>query len=122
MELPRINVYRCEYGCNTVTVDVDDGVTPFMIKCKAKTRPDRPLLPGLTGPDGECIGTAQSCFYPGGPTPLHIGEPTHEWFKPTMTEIGGLSAGEQDHVKGGGLLLRERTKREPVFYDWKPVK
>lgn len=114
MKLPRENVYRCKYGCNTVTVDVAEGVTPFMIKCKAKARPDRPLVPELTGPDGECTGSAQSCFYPKAPRPAHIPSPTHEWYKPT--DLAGLSDGEIEHVNRGGLLLRERTGTEPVYH------
>lgn len=111
---PRINVYRCEYGCNTSTVDVDDGVTPFMIQCRSRARPDRPLDPKYTGPDGFCIGTAQSSFYPKGPKPPHIRDPEWEWYKPTTTE--GLSDGERAHVERGGLLLRGRTDRAPIFH------
>lgn len=114
-KLPRINAYGCQYGCNTVTVDVDKGVTPFMIKCKAKSRPDRPLRPELTGADGECIGAAQSCFYPKTPLPAHLPAPTHEWYRPT--NLDGLNDGELEHVKRGGLLLRERTGAEPVYHE-----
>jgi len=114
MGLPRENVYRCEYGCNTVTVDVDRGVTPFMIKCKSVSRPGRPLMPSLTGPDGECVGTAHSSFYPGAPRPPHLPAPTHEWFRPS--ELAGLSDDDADHVRRGGLLLRPRTAADPIYH------
>jgi hypothetical protein len=112
--LPRENVYGCEYGCLTVTVDVDVGVTPFMIKCRSVSRPDRPLLARLTGPDGECVGIAESCFYPKKRRPPHIPEPTHEWYKPE--NIDGLSPQEIEHVNQGGLLLRPRTNRHPIYH------
>jgi hypothetical protein len=120
---PKINVYRCQYGCNTVTVDVDEGVTPFMIKCRAKSRPDRPLRPELTGPNGECVGTAQSNMYPRGPRPSWIGEPTHEWYLPTIKEAKKLNRkypGMLEHVEQGGLNLRARTDREPVYHEERP--
>lgn len=108
----RLNVYRCEYGCNTVTVDVAEGVTPFFIKCRAKPRPGRPLLPELTGDDGECIGQAQSCMYPRGPVPPWIGEPTHEWYKPEVSD--DMDDATREHIERGGLLLRERTEATPI--------
>lgn len=111
---PRINVYVCEYNCLTVTVDVDEGVTPFMIKCRRRSTKERPLNPALTGADGECKGTARSSFYPKGPKPRHIGDPTHEWYKPDS--LHGLSAAEIQHVRQGGLLLRPRTDRLPVYH------
>jgi hypothetical protein len=113
MKLQKANCYRCEYGCNTFTVDVDEGVTPFMIKCKSKSKPGRPLRPDLTGEDGECVGTARSCFYPKEPLPS-FAVITHEWYRPK--EMGGLSAKEKEHVERGGLLLRERTEAMPVFH------
>lgn len=114
-KLPRINVYVCEYNCNNVTVDVDHGVTPFMIKCRRKSTPQRPIAQKYLDENGECIGTARSCFYPMEPKPAHIPDPTHEWFKPDTFE--GLHPDEIDHVKRGGLLLRERTDREPIFHE-----
>lgn len=127
MKNPKINIYLCEYNCHTVTVDVDKGVTPFMIKCRAKSRPDRPLKPALTGKDGECIGNAKSCFYPKGPKPPHIQEPTHEWRIPTESELkkiveegllNGVSKSQtMDYFKNGALALFPRSEREPVYHE-----
>ena len=114
MKEPRINVYRCQYGCHTVTVDVDDGVTPFMIQCRSRSTPERPIKAKYLGEEGFCKGTAESSFYPRGPKPLHIGEPKWEWYKPTTPEV--MSNAEFEHVKQGGLLLRPRTEREPVYH------
>lgn len=124
---PRINVYKCEYGCHTITVDVDHGVTPFMIKCRSVSRPGRPLNPKLTGNDGECIGIATSSFYPKGPKPSWIGEPTHEWRLPTKEEVDNfVKEGEENGVSetsireyynGEHLSLFPRSSREPIYHD-----
>jgi len=111
----RLNLYICEHGCHNVTADVHEGVTPFMIRCNFKGRPDRPLNPDKTK-DGRCIGTARSCMYPrevedGYPMPV----PTHEWYKPTLKEAKKQDKkwpGSMDHYKNGGLSLRERTNVE----------
>lgn len=116
MSEPRINVYVCEYNCHTVTVDVDDGVTPFMIRCEARSRPDRPLRPELCDEHGRCKGTARSSFYPKGPKPSHIAEPTHEWYSPDEEERATLGPDERSHVEGGGLLLRTRTAANPKMH------
>lgn len=111
---PRINVYVCEYGCHNVTVDVDEGVTPFFIKCLRKSTPDRPIQKKYLDENGECIGIARSTFYPSGPKPPHIPDPTHEWYRPES--LDGLSKDEKEHVDQGGLLLRPRTEREPIYH------
>lgn len=123
----RINIYICEYGCHNITVDVDKGVTPFMIGCEFKGRPDRPADPTKMK-NGKCIGVARSCMYP-----ENIGEnipypkPTHEWYRPELSEYAKLSSSEQEHVKNGGLLLRERTDKAPLLngvddWTWDDVK
>lgn len=61
----RINVYTCD-ECNKsiATVDIDEGVTPFMIGCKTHT-------PG-------CRGTMKSHMYPKGVDPKYV---TGGWIK-----------------------------------------
>lgn len=134
-KLPRVNVYSCEFGCIMVTVDVDEGVTPFLIGCRVRSRPDRPLNPKLTKPNGECAGIAQSSFYPDGPLPKRFGEPQWEWFAPTENDIDAevvrclsvwadqnpahLKLEIRQHMRQGGLLLRPRTNREPVYHKTK---
>jgi len=80
----------------TITVDTDEGTTPFMIGCKA--------TPG-------CDGTAQSMFYRL-PHELQQRAATHEWYRPTATEAKRLKNGTKEHVRLGGLLLREAGKVE----------
>ena len=106
MKLPRENVYTCQV-CHKffVTVDVDDGVTPFMTECK----------------EAGCKGGAHSSFYPTGPRPPRIPAPTYEWYKPDAAEMASLSGGVRQHVEQGGLLLRARTDREPVYHRAKAV-
>jgi hypothetical protein len=80
------NIYTCKAGHFIWTVNADDGVTPFAIPCKE---------PG-------CNNAMTSGFYP--EVAKLIIEPHYEWYKP---ELKGLSAGDLEHVKNGGLLLRK---------------
>lgn len=122
----RLNLYLCEHGCHNVTVDVDEGVTPFMIRCNFTGRKDRPLNPSKAI-NGRCVGMARSCFYPqsipdGIPYPIV----THEWYKPLTIDKANyfnengvalyLSIEEIDHVEQGGLLLRPRTDKKPLLH------
>lgn len=95
---PRINVYICDRGHHTVTVDVGFGVTPFMIGCQTE----------------GCDCDARSLFYPTGPKPDWIAEPTHEWYQPITTD--GLEEWEKSHVLKWGLLLRPRTDALPILH------
>ena len=89
----RLNMYTCrECHGNIVTVDRDEGVTPFMLKCRA--------WPG-------CGGPMQSHFYRG---VTERETPTYEWFKPT--DLTGLDEGMREHVERGGLVLRKIEKGE----------
>jgi hypothetical protein len=112
---PRINVYICQKcGGHTVTVDVDEGVTPFMIGCRSGhfVKFGR----GKARVKKSCNGMAHSSFYPRGPKPDYIKEPAWEWFKPTDADLEALYRGDlleqmREHVEKGGLILRRRTKR-----------
>lgn len=101
MNEPRENVYTCQKcGGYTVTVDVDEGVTPFMIACRA------------SGKVGDCRGQAYSAFYPKGPRPSHIPEPAWEWYRPTpegQRRIDRKHPGMMQHFKNGGLDIRKRV-------------
>lgn len=69
-----------------MTVDKEDGVTPFMIACEATS---------------NCDGMMQSSLYRVFDQSLAA---SHEWYKPSEVEI--LLPGERHHVDQGGLLLR----------------
>ena len=93
----RENVYTCpKCGGYTVTVDVDDGVTPFLLNCRA------------SGEEGKCDGKATSAFYPKSPRPPRIPPPAWEWYAPSAEETAKLSPGMRDHVEQGGLLIRKK--------------
>lgn len=85
-----VNGYTCERCWHqTVTIDRDEGVTPFLIRC--------------TSP-GPCRGMAKSAFYR---VPTELGVlATHEWYRPSVAEQRSLDAAELDHVARGGLLMR----------------
>ena len=127
-KLPRLNVYVCEYNCLTVTVDVDEGVTPFMIGCRSRSRPDRPIKEEFLTKDGFCKGSANSRFYPKVPKPPHIKDPEWEWYKPTELEIEAEIVGNErqrenilEHWRRGGLFLRPRTDKQPIFHEEKTI-
>lgn len=90
------NVYTCRL-CRgyTVTVDRDEGVTPFLLGCRA------------SGREGDCKGMAESNFYPKGPRPSHIQAPVWEWYTPEASEYKFLSGPIKEHVDKGGLLIRK---------------
>lgn len=93
----RENVYVCP-ECNgyTVTIDVDEGVTPFLLKCRAKG-------------DGMCTGMAVSSCYPKGPRPTNMPAPAWEWYKPKGMDYQKLSSEMKRHVDKGGLYIRARA-------------
>lgn len=102
-KLPRENAYVCPRNHVTMTVDVADGVTPFMMGCRE---------PG-------CTLMAQSRFYPKSPRPAHIPPPRWEWYKPTRKQALKKERripGTLQHVENGGLLLRQRTGAEPIYH------
>lgn len=79
-----LNRYVCpKCRGSIITVDRDEGVTPFMLGCRATA---------------GCAGMMQSSFYRG-----VTGEPTFEWRKPTPDEIVRASPAMQDHFRMGGL-------------------
>ena len=82
----RINKYTCEdCGGHVFTIDTDEGVTPFMIRCRATI---------------GCNGMMQSSFYRCEP-----GTPTYEWRKPTPQEYRKFNSAMKDHCDQGGLNL-----------------
>jgi hypothetical protein len=83
----RKNIYTCAVGHKTVTIDVDDGVTPSQIRC----------------PKPDCKFSAQSSFYQVEQSSEL--RPSHEFYRPRS--MSGLSAGDINHVKSGGLLFRK---------------
>lgn len=95
MPVGSVNAYRCmKCGADTVTIDVDEGVTPMFLGCKA--------TPG-------CDGTAQSLEYFAddiGPDPV----PTYEWYRPTLKWARRKGMEVLSHVRQGGLMLRPVKK------------
>lgn len=85
----RKNIYTCrQCGGHIVTVDRDDGVTPFMLNCRA-----------MEG----CKGTMESSFYRVFDQKMAA---SYEWYRPDETEFAVLKDITQEHVRKGGLLLR----------------
>ena len=84
----RVNQYLCGVCGGTITtVNRADGVTPFMLACRARE---------------GCSGMMASRFYHVQGAP----EPTHEWYRPDEIESRFLGAETAEHVADGGLLIR----------------
>lgn len=103
------NAYRCD-KCRgeIVTVNLVDGVTPFMVDCRAKW-------------PGTCEGMAKSSFYRiDQASPAGWG-----WYRPDETELARLEAlhpGVRQHVEAGGLLLRKLDNAERAIYGGQRVR
>jgi hypothetical protein len=92
------NIYTCrKCGGKTVTIDVDEGVTPFMLGCRA------------SGQEGDCDGIAESSFYR---VADDSPEPQWEWFTPRGEEYHKLNRQMREHVDNGGLDIRKIRGRE----------
>ena len=113
MEIEKRNAYFCK-KCRkvTITVDVDEGVTPAFIECpycqKEMASSFMYQLPG-------CM--MFEYVFGVGMQPLMA---ELEWYKPTDKEMVLLSEGEKEHVLKGGLLFRKRTKAKPLMREINP--
>lgn len=89
MPINAVNVYTCP-KCNgeMVTIDRDEGVTSFMLRCRVTT---------------GCDGMAESSFYR--PRPDH-GPPAFEWYKPSEKQIRKADPSMRQHAEMGGLFFR----------------
>lgn len=85
------NIYVCPKGHNTVTIDTDEGVTPFMLRCRQKDD------------DGKhnCTEMARSSMYQ---VDQNI-TAEYEWYKPD--NLKGFNPEEKDHIRRGGLIIRK---------------
>lgn len=118
----RLNAYVCPDKHRTVTIDIDEGVTPFMMGCK---------FPG-------CGKMAHSLFYK---VPQDI-TPEYEWYKPTAEQVEAIIQQQttkipkyadhydervisvrqtfEFHFKNGGLDLRKITANDTTTNGDKP--
>jgi len=109
MELERRNAYFCK-SCRkvTITVDVNEGVTPMFILCPDCKKEHATSLmyqiPGCMRFDMiKGIGSILPAEY--------------EWYTPEASEIKKLSSMEKEHVKKGGLMMRKRTDAKVIMID-----
>jgi hypothetical protein len=94
MSKNKINTYKCSKGHITVTIDIDEGVTPMMLRCRQRDD------------DGKhnCTEFATSNFYTSDQSLI----PEYEWFKPAS--LKGYSKEMKEHLKMGGLEIRKIKK------------
>ncbi|WP_342163120.1 hypothetical protein [Methylobacterium sp. SD21] len=83
----KLNIYTCG-TCrgHVVTKDLDEGVTPFMMECRATA---------------GCRGDMRSSMYRVYDQEMR---PDFEWYRPTAVEV--VEPPLRDHVSRGGLLIR----------------
>jgi len=109
IKLDRRNAYFCpECRKVTITVDVDPGVTPMFIKCPHfEISFASSFMYQVLGCMAIKYSPNHGCMVP---FPAD-----YEWYKPDKKQK--LSADEKDHVDQGGLLMRKRTNKEPIYRD-----
>lgn len=94
----KINEYICPDGHKIVTINTDEGVTPFILQCRHV----------------GCNKSAKS--------QMHLvdqeQEPTHEWVRPI--DLEELSEWDREHVEMGGLLLKNK-EGHPEMKDEKAI-
>jgi hypothetical protein len=92
MSQGRKNLYHCN-KCNRiiVTIDIDEGTTPFMLSCYATK---------------GCRGLMYSQMYQCDQRLPH----THEWYKPES--LDGYDPWTVEHIEKGGLVLRTKAGEE----------
>jgi len=84
------NIYTCKIcGGKIVTIDKDDGITPFMIDCQVNEK---------------CEGYMHSSFY----AIDQSLEPKFEWCRPDSLDIYPEEFREamKEHIDKGGLDIR----------------
>lgn len=103
-----INAYHCDTcGMNTITIDVDPGVTPMFLACRRTP---------------ECKGRATSAGYPDVAPPPHLmAHLAWEWATPTERQFRNLGLDMQSHVDRGGLVLQPRGDRPSAYLTGAPA-
>jgi hypothetical protein len=104
-DIGQINNYRCkECGSSTITINLNVGTTPFMIKC----------------PHCGAI-EASSCFYRIDRVATRI-EVTHCWYRPTKDYLREHPE-IKEHILNGGLIMAPigtvPIVPDDVKVDWK---
>lgn len=101
-----VNAYTCEKCGGTIcTVNLDAGVTPMFLACRA--------VPSDLVKD--CDGSMVSAWYRG----TEAMTPTWGWHQATPKQIRRMKRNDPamaDHCAQGGLLLRELTEEEQKQY------
>ena len=94
----RINQYVCEMcGLGIITVDLEEGVTPFALVCRATN---------------DCEGKMYSRMYEKVKQSLI---PEFGWYKPNLADVEDF---QRPHIEAGGLLLRKFKLWNEIF-DWR---
>lgn len=95
----KVNCYICDTcGKAIVTIEYDEGVTPFMLGCNR------------VSPFGDCNGMCKSSFYS---NPQNL-IPTSIWYRKKDDEP--MTTAQRKYHENGGLCFRELTQEEIIDY------
>jgi hypothetical protein len=98
-----VNFYLCPEGHITVTIDRDNGVTPFIIWCEHE---DFLASAAKRGASRKCGREAQSAFYR--VSESYASRATHEFYRPTFEYYQNIkSKALKEHIERGGLAFRK---------------
>lgn len=88
------NGYECDKcGFITVTLYIDKGVTPFILRCP------------------NCGGSAVHRYTSRSQPPANIHySPVKRWVRPTLEQLLKLNPATIEHVLNGGLVFEEELK------------
>lgn len=118
IRMPRINIYVCEYACETVAVDVDKGVAPWQIRCKATGKRK------ICDENGQCTGTARASNYPTdfefayvNKIKWELGLPTAEEIEAMVKENPASEKAIREYCNGERLLLRPRSDKPMLYHE-----
>jgi hypothetical protein len=116
---PRLNIWVCEHGCETVAVDVAIGVAPFFIRCKNHPK----IIRHTTDSDGQCTGRAQSTMYPKDYAFNYVENIHWEMDLPSEQDIKEMISHNpetekqiREYCNGTNLVMKPRSKKAMIFY------
>lgn len=119
MKMPRLNIYVCEHGCETIAVDVDKGFAPPTIRC----RNIRAIFSSKTDSKGQCKGTAYTAHYPKDyafdyihKIKWELGIPSEKEIKEMIRDRPGAEKAIREYCDGTRLLLRPRNPKTPMLF------
>ena len=120
IRIPRVNIWVCEHECETITVDVAEGISPTQVRCKQHPKK---INPKHLDENGQCKGKAISANYPTDYALDYLENIKYEMDLPTPEDITAMIK-EAPHLEeqikkyfdGTKLVMKPRTKKPMLFH------